>query len=256
MTEGFLSEALARALERGHLAAQTPNPRGFREVLLRARGAGRPALVFEFKRCSPRGFVAYMTPWEFHRIFERAADAYSVLVEPYWFCGSLELLPWFSRFKSVLAKDLTASEAQLEAYRSWGASAALLILDMLGWRRLEELYEHARSLGLDIVIEVSRGEDAVEAMNSYPESVVGVNARDLKSLKLDFEAALRELEKASAHKPQRGLLMAESGIDSPLKAVKAVKVGADALLIGTWAMKKPLEAARLREALAHSLEGV
>ncbi|NOZ88589.1 MAG: hypothetical protein GXO15_01545, partial [Crenarchaeota archaeon] len=256
---GFLGEALERALLRSRLLSSPPRPGPgvFREALRRpVWEEARPAVILEYKRCRPGRFVAYMAPWEFLELLGGAADAFSVLVEPYWFCGSPELVSYIAAAsgKPVLAKDFTASREMLDLYQAAGASAALLIVDMLGWRRLEELAEAALERGLTPLIEAGNADDAVEAMNTFPEAVVGINARNLETLRVDLGAALRELEKAAARKPSGAILVAESGIDSVEAARRAAAAGADALLIGTWAMRSPREAAALPEALRGVLE--
>ncbi len=251
--EGFLGEAYrwARFREEAVSAGGVGSAGSLRGAILAAlEQEARPGLILEFKRCRPGRFVAYHTPWGFVEALGGVGDAWSVLVEPFWFCGSLELLPWFaSTGKPVLAKDFVAGPGMLRAYRSLGASAVLLILDMLGWRRLGELYEEARGLGLEVLIETSSAGDAVDAMASFPEALVGINARNLRSLELSFERLLGEIEKAVTSKPSGALLVAESGIDSVEKAVAAARAGADALLIGTWASTRPREVAALPERL-------
>ena len=256
--EGFLGEALRRALMRSRLLSSPPRPRS-----LRARVAGvvaserRPALILEYKRCRPTGFTVYRTPWGYVEALGGAADAWSVLVEPYWFCGSPELVSFFAQVTGapVLAKDFTASVEALRLHAGSGASATLLILDMLGWRRLVELYEEARGLGLEALIETSSAGDAVEAMHSFPDALVGINARDLVTLREDTGRLLEELGRAAARKPTGALLVAESTIDSVEKARAAAEAGADALLIGTWAMRAPGEVSELPRLLRGTHRG-
>lgn len=249
--EDFLSEAVKRTIERVRLLESTLNPQSLRKALEKSLiEKKRVALILEYKRCSPRGFTAYRTPWEFLELTLDIADAYSVLVEPYWFCGSLELLAWFTRYRPVLAKDFTVSPTQLKAYRANGASAALLILDALGWKSLDSLYSEAKSMGLEVLIETSNANDALSVMHSYPEALVGINARNLRSLKTDFENHVQEVYRIASNKPSGSLLVAESGVDSVDKVVRLAKAGADALLIGTWVMVKPHELQNLGEALS------
>ncbi|BES81179.1 indole-3-glycerol-phosphate synthase [Pyrodictium abyssi] len=250
LPRGFLAEAYRWSRKRTELLASPPRPTSLRQAVERAVGQEkRPALIIEYKRCSPRGFVAYHTPWSYLEATLPVADAYSVLVEPYWFCGSLELVAFFAQHRPVVAKDFPSSRAQLEQYQRAGASAALLILDMLGWKQLDTLYQEARSLGLEALIETHRAEDAVEAMNSYPEALVGINARNLETLEISYQRLLEETARAAARKPSSALLVAESSIDSAEKAARLAEAGADALLIGTWAMKRTGELCSLPERL-------
>jgi len=169
--------------------------------------------------------------------------------EPHWFCGSFELVSFFAYGARVpvLAKDFFSTPAQVREASARGASAVLLILDMLGWRGLEELYEEARRQGLEPLVETKSAEDAVEVMSSFPHSLVGINARNLETLQVSFTSLLREVEKASREKPRGALIVAESSVDSLDKAMSLAKAGADALLIGTWAMKNVKEVRIIRE---------
>jgi len=253
---GFLGEALEKALLREELLRSPRRGGGLRAAVARAvREERRPALILEFKRCRPGGFVEYMEPWRFLELLGGAADAFSVLAEPYWFCGSPELVAYIAAVggKPVLYKDFVAGGGLLRQAASAGASAVLLILDMLGWRRLGDLYEEARGLGLEALIETSSSDDAVEAMGSFPGALVGINARNLETLEVSFERLLEEVRKAAGEKPRDALLVAESSIDSTEKALALARAGADALLIGTWAVRSPREVARLPERLRRAL---
>lgn len=250
--KGFLAVAYEWSVRRSRLLSDPPGPQSLRAAIMEALREGRPALIIEYKRCSPSGFIAKPTPWEYVESTLPAADAYSVLVEPYWFCGSPELVAFFAGYRPVLAKDFTTSSAQLELYRRHGASAALLILDMLGWRGLDRLYEDAKSVGLEVLIETHDAESAIDVMSSYPASMVGINARNLETLEVSHQRLLAEIRRAAEHKPADVILVAESGIDSPGKALEASKAGADALLIGTWAMKDPGSVLKLRDHLKGS----
>jgi len=252
---GFLARALEASTARGEAlrsgAPRAPSLRAAVEEALRSEA--RPALIIEYKRCRPSGFVRHIDPWSYIGAAGAAADAWSVLVEPFWFCGSPELLPVFaSTGRPVLAKDFASTEEQLETYSRMGASAVLLILDMLGWRRLEALYEAARGLGLEALIETTGWRCAVEAMNSFPEALVGINARNLETLDVSFERLVEEVRRASGEKPGGSLLVAESSVDSVAKAKMLAEAGADALLIGTWAMRSPEEVRGLPAALRGS----
>jgi len=243
--KGFLRSAFLRSVERINLLRNPPRPYGLRRIIKHIREVEkRPAMIIEYKRCGPRGFLKHYTPWDYIRKTISIADAYSVLVEPYWFCGSLELIPWFAQYRPVLAKDFVVSFQQLLTYRQKGASAALLILDMLGWEMLDDLYADAMDIGIEVVIETSNANDALEVMHSYPNAMIGLNARDLKTLNVNFTKLLTEISKVVSQKPSNALLIAESGIDSLDKALKLAELGVDGMLIGTWVMKDPSTASK------------
>ncbi len=212
---------------------------GLRGALLEGRGRRGIGLIGEFKRCSPGGFIAYRDPYAYAEEIGGCVDAFSVLTEPTWFCGSPELIPVFSARRPVLFKDFVACREMVDAAALYGASAVLLILDMLGWGVLEELYEYARGLGLEALIEASCSRDAVEAANTYPEALIGLNARSLETLRVDFEAMLRELRAARSRSPTGTVLVAESGVRGPGDVARAAAAGADAVLVGTSLMRSP-----------------
>ncbi len=249
MTRGFLGRA-ASATRRYRCGGESVSRTlGFREALRRGfeeRGLG---VIGEYKRCAPGRVLANHEPWEYARTLAPHVDAFSVLTEPFWFCGSPRLVPVFAAHLPVLAKDFVECRAQLVEAWEAGASATLLILDELGWKRLDELYDEARRVGLEALIETSGWRDAVEVAASYPEAVVGINARNLETLELSFERLVEEVRRASERLPTNTLLVAESSVDSVEKAVRLREAGANAVLIGTWFMKRPEAARELDEAL-------
>ena len=242
----FLAGAAWRSRERANLLRRPPKPLSLHDSVLQTLTLkGRAALILEFKRCSPSGFITYVTPWHYIAQVADAADAFSVLTEPYWFCGSPELVSLFAQYRPVLSKDFIVDVQQVRELQRFGASAVLLILDLLSWEGLSKLYDEAISMGVEVLIETSNAGDAVEVMHSFRNALVGINARNLRTLEVDYRFMLREVSRASGRKPSNTLLVAESGIDSIEKAVGLVRAGADALLIGTWAMRKPEEVRQL-----------
>ncbi len=226
---------------------------GFKESLLRARSLKGYAIIVEYKRCSPSsGFITYRDPHSYIKETLEGSDAYSVLTEPYWFCGSLELLGLFSRYRPSLAKDFISSKAQVKLSACMGASAVLLI-DHKGVS-LEELAYAALDLGLDVLIETSDHERAVELADLVEEAIIGINSRNLRTLQTDFDHMIEELRKARSVLGSSRIIVAESGIDNPQKALRAFSAGADAILIGTSVMKDPRLLGRIRAALEGSKE--
>lgn len=242
---GFLDRAYRWSLERSRWLEQLLDPRGaaerpgFGESLTRAARERGYAVIVEYKRCSPsRGPISFPDPEEYIRETSWGAAAYSVLVEPRWFCGSLELLPLFSRHRPVLAKDFVASRAQVEAYRRLGASAVLLIAEMLG-DRLAGMCKAVEEAGLEALVEAGSLEEALRAAMECPGAVLGVNSRNLRTLRVDFYGMLEVVRGLRAEVGDKRVIVAESGVDSREKAVAAAGAGADALLVGTSIMRDP-----------------
>jgi indole-3-glycerol phosphate synthase len=137
----FLEKAVAASVRRARLMKRVadnstsislrPRSTSFSEAIKKSYVPGkRPAIIVEYKRCSPGRVISNIEPWDYVRATRRYADAYSVLVEPYWFCGSSVLVEVFAREKPVLYKDFIVDEIQLEDAVVSGASAVLLILEV------------------------------------------------------------------------------------------------------------------------------
>ncbi|MEB3779387.1 MAG: indole-3-glycerol-phosphate synthase [Desulfurococcales archaeon] len=219
--------------------AEYPGKRSFKEALEEAVRDRGYALIIEYKRCSPStGFISYKDPEDYIHETSHYASAYSVLTEPRWFCGSLELIPVFSRVKPVLMKDFIIDRVQLEVAASIGASGILLITGLLDGR-LGSLCREADRLGLDVLLESSNASEALEAHSRCPNSIMGINARDLNTLKVDLEALPREIKLLRRTLGDNVIIVAESGVNTAEDAIRVIRAGANAVLIGTAVMKRP-----------------
>jgi indole-3-glycerol phosphate synthase len=231
---GVLGE-ICRQRAADYLAAEVPEvrPRA-REGRFRAALAGPGlAVIAEVKRKSPsQGEIAPLEPVTAARAYARGgAKAISVLTEPRHFGGSLSHLEAVSRAVALptLRKDFTVHPVQLiEAARA-GASAALLIVAVLGERTADYL-ACAHALGLDALVEVHDEAELALALAAGAE-IIGVNNRDLRTLEIDLHNAPRLCERARAL-GFAGVLVAESGYRQK-RQLDALEGVADAVLIGT-----------------------
>lgn len=251
MIDGFLGEMLrgsreraatARALATEHTrrAAHQPPSRALRL-------SRRPAVIAEIKRASPA--VGPLAPAcdaaDRAAAYQAAgASAVSVLTEPSRFQGSLEDLAAVRRSVDlpVMRKDFLCDPAQLLEARAHGADGVLLIAAMLEGGLLEEMLTASHELGLFALVETFDEQDIARA-NAACTSLIGVNSRDLRTLKVDFArfARLRGLL------PKGARTVAESGIDSPERLREVLNLGYDAALIGGALMASANPARRLEE---------
>jgi indole-3-glycerol phosphate synthase len=104
----------------------------------------------------------------------------------------------------------------------------LLIVRVLTPRRLGELLAAARAVGLDALVEI-HGAGELDSALAAGARVIGVNSRDLDSLRIDVEAAWRLIERV----PSDRIAVAESGMTTVADVEHAARAGADAVLIGT-----------------------
>jgi indole-3-glycerol phosphate synthase len=157
------------------------------------------------------------------------ASAVSCLTEPRFFSGSMEFL---SRIRGacrlpILMKDFIVDAKQIVAGRELGADAFLLITEMLETTELAELFACGHELGMDCLVEV-HGHEGLEKAVSIGAKIIGVNSRDLSTLKVDH---LRHKEMAKLL-PSGVKKVAESGVSSANRLRELKAMGYDAALIG------------------------
>ena len=224
-----------------------PAPRGrpFSEALIQ-EGI---SLIAEMKRSSPsKGPIRPdATVSDIVRAYERAgASACSVLTEPHWFGGSLDDLREARAACDLplLRKDFVVDPYQLVEARLAGANAILLIVAALDPAEITSLYDLASEIGLDCVVEV-HDDDEMETAIECGVEIIGVNNRNLHTLEVDPETALRLLVDA----PAGTIVVAESGITSNEDVQRLEEAGVDAILVGEALMREDDPAAAVHALL-------
>ena len=210
------------------VAASAPPPLDA-YAALRAPGVG---VIAEVKRASPsKGQLAEIPdPAELAREYAAGgARAVSVLTEGRWFGGSLEDLTAVRAAVNcpVLRKDFVVSSYQVHEARAYGADIVLLIVAALDQNALMGLLERVESLGMTALVEVHTEDEADRAMEAGAR-VIGVNARDLKTLEIDQAV----FERIAPGLPNTIVKIAESGVRGPHDLIRYAAAGADAVLVG------------------------
>jgi indole-3-glycerol phosphate synthase len=229
------------ALERRAAAAR---PRGdLFESRLRRPGVFN--VIAECKRRSPsRGVLAAdYDPVRIATAYERGgAAAISVLTEPTFFDGSLAHLEAVRAAVEtpVLRKDFVVDEYQLLEARAAGADAVLLIVAALGQPQLQALQRRAWDLGLAALVEVHDGDELTRAVDAGAR-VIGVNNRNLRTLKVDVAAS----GTLAARMPKDVVAVSESGLQSRSDLERLAAAGYGAFLIGERFMTDPDPAAAI-----------
>jgi indole-3-glycerol phosphate synthase len=206
--------------------------RPFNEALVRPG----LSLIAEFKRRSPSvGEIAgEATVAEVCSAYERGgAAALSVLTDERHFGGSLDDLR-AARSASglpILRKDFIVDPYQLYEAAVNGADAVLLIVAALGDNALRGLYEEARLLDLDCLVEV-HDEPELERALELDADVIGINNRNLADLSVDLETTVELMVDVPAGKT----VVSESGYGRHEQLVELERIGCDAVLIGETLM--------------------
>jgi indole-3-glycerol phosphate synthase len=226
------------------------------EAELSARPVSRPfmgalarpgiSVIAEHKRRSPSAgdIRVGATVTDIVQAYERGgAAALSVLTEGPHFGGTLEDLREARSATSlpVLRKDFIIDAYQLYESAVVGADAVLLIVAALPAEQLAALYEEARALDLDVLVEV-HGESELETALELDADVIGINNRDLGDFSVDVERTFSLLSDVPAGKT----VVSESGFRTREELEALEVVGVDAVLVGESLMRAPdVEAACL-----------
>ncbi|HKT43444.1 MAG TPA: hypothetical protein VJQ85_01495 [Gaiellaceae bacterium] len=209
------------------------------------------AAIAEFKRRSPSmgdirpdARVEDVVP----AYTKAGASAISVLVDAR-FAGTIDDLVAARAATSepILAKGFFSTEAHLLELRRAGADAALLILRDLDDETTGRLMRYAESIGMDTLVE-AHDEEELRRAGRLGAPIVGVNARDLSTFRIDRAAQLELVARAEAD-----VVIAESAIHSRAQGAAAELAGADAVLVGTSLMQAADPGAKLRDLISRPL---
>jgi indole-3-glycerol phosphate synthase len=238
---GIIDELIEGARE-GVDARKRDLPVAKLEAQLSGRGEDRPfqealvrpglSVIAEFKRRSPSiGDIAPGADVGAQvAAYERGgAAALSVLTDAPHFGGSLDDLRAARGATTlpIIRKDFIVDPYQLYEAAVYGADAVLLIVRALSDRELLALYEEARALDLDCMIEVHDAEELERALEVDAE-VIGINNRDLDEQRVDIQTTFELMPDVPAGKT----VVAESGISGRGELMELDRVGVDAVLIG------------------------
>jgi indole-3-glycerol phosphate synthase len=239
-------EQLIAAARAGVEDRRARTPQADLESSLRSRGDDRPfnealvrpglSVIAEFKRRSPSAgdISPAATVAAQAGAYERGgAAALSVLTDERHFGGSLDDLRAARAACSlpILRKDFIVDPYQLVEAAAGGADAVLLIVRALEDAELREMYEGARSLDLDCLVEVHDGDELERALR-LDADVIGINNRDLDEGAVDVATTYELMPDVPAGKT----VVAESGISSRAELEELERVGVDAVLIGSALM--------------------
>lgn len=253
--ENFLEKILAeKVLEVAQMPLEIPGQvrkvKGFVERL--RENPQQLQVIAEVKRASPSlgainldvDVLAQAKSYE-----TAGVSAISVLTDPVFFKGAIDDLRLVAKNVDVpvLNKDFIIDKKQITRAVNSGATIVLLIVACLAEKDLQDLYDYATSLGLEVLVEVHNAEELAIAHRINAE-LIGVNNRNLKTFEVDIQ---NSLDLVPLQEKER-FYISESGIKLP---VEAEKVAQDfrAVLVGEALMKdgNPTIAARNLQVKRH-----
>ena len=173
----------------------------------------KTSIIAEIKKASPSAgvIIENYNPVEIANIYNtNNVTCLSVLTEEDYFLGNLIHV---SKIKEkvnlpILCKDFFIDKFQIPLAKSYGADAILIILAGVSDNLANDLYEEALKYKMSVIVEVHTVEEAKKALN-FKEALIGINNRDLKTLKTDINTTYDIYNVLINHD---GPLISESGI--------------------------------------------
>jgi len=163
------------------------------------------------------------------------ANAISVLTEPHFFQGDLKYLTEIRKYVNtpLLRKDFIVDKYQILEALVYGADFILLIAKALSKNELQELYDYALHLGLEVLVEIHDKEDLKKAI-ACDAHIIGINHRNLETFKMDMNLCHDLIPLI----PNGKIIVAESGVNDTDIIKSLSEAGADAFLIGEHFMRQ------------------
>lgn len=249
------AKAATPLVELESMVAQAEPPRNFFRAVMRHPDARHFSIIAEIKRKSPSaGLIrpeydppapALFQPEVIARAYHAAgAAAISCLTDAKFFGGSLA---YIERIKEavplpVLRKDFIVDPWQLWESRAHGADAVLLIAECLNESEIVDMLILAQQLQLTTLLEVHDMENLLRVVPhiGFPHAgyfLLGINNRDLATMKVDLGHAIRLADTVSQMIDDRSIIVAESGITAPADIERLRAAGIRIALVGEHLMR-------------------
>ncbi|MEJ6547192.1 MAG: indole-3-glycerol phosphate synthase TrpC [Flavobacteriaceae bacterium] len=203
----------------------------------KAVARSKSGIIAEHKRRSPSRDVinnSLKLPAVVTGYTNAGVSGISVLTDGPYFGGALEdlLLARASVNTSLLRKEFIISEYQIIEAKAHGADVILLIAAILSRPEIEQFSTLAKSLGMEVLLEVHDGAELEKAIMPSLD-MIGVNNRNLKT----FEVSLNTSRDLITKIPSDFIKISESGL-SEIAAVKDLQsYGFQGFLVGENFMK-------------------
>lgn len=216
----------------------------FKDFLLDPKRTG---IIAEFKRKSPsKGIINDRVSVEnvTNGYASAGASALSILTDTEFFMGNKADLQAARKVNQIpiLRKDFMIDEYQVLEAKAWGADIILLIAAILTPAQIHQLASQAKSLGLNVLLEVHNLEELKRSINPNLDAI-GVNNRNLA----DFTVSVETSYQLAEHIPSDFLKISESAISNPETIKQLKKAGFNGFLIGENFMKQADPGAAMKE---------
>jgi indole-3-glycerol phosphate synthase len=226
MSENILEKIIKKKIEKIDVLKKSINLNSLNEIIDKNKSFidfkkkiqnnlinNKSSIIAEIKKASPSAgiIIDNYNPVEIAKIYnDNKVTCLSVLTEEDFFLGNLIHV---SKIKDkinlpILCKDFFIDKFQIPLAKSYGADAILIILAGVSDDLANELYEEALKFNMSVIVEVHTVDEAKKALN-FKEALIGINNRNLKTLKTDINTTYDIHNVLVNH---QGPLISESGI--------------------------------------------
>ena len=195
------------------------------------------AVIAEIKRHSPSegDLNKDIDPVSLALIYEKSgASAISILTDKKFFGGSMKFLSDVTKKTAipVLCKEFILDPFQIDLARENGASAILLISDILDDHTLVSLYHYARDMELDVLLEAHEPLN-IERSVELGAPIIGINNRNLKTFEIDLKYSAKYIDLI----PESRVRLSLSAVHTREDATFLADTGFDGILVGSGLMR-------------------
>jgi len=233
----------------------TNNYLDFKKILINNNLQNKVSLIAEIKKASPSAGII-IEDFDYLKIAEiyseNGASCLSVLTEEKFFLGNLNYIEKIKKKIKIpiLAKDFFIDPYQVSYSKSFGCDCVLIILSALSKKQSDEIYDEVLKNKLSVIVEVHNEKEAEYSLK-YEDAIIGINNRDLKSLKISLDNSIKMQKKLTSHK---GPLISESGIKNKKDAQYIYdETGIKNFLIGESLLASSETSKLIREILSITL---
>ena len=193
----------------------------FKKKIINNYNQDKISIIAEIKKASPSAgiIVKDYNPVDIANIYKsNNATCLSVLTEEDFFLGNLIHISEIKKKIDlpILCKDFFIDKFQIHLAKSYGADAILIILAGISDEEADKLYEEALNLNMTVIVEVHTVEEAKKSLK-YTEALIGINNRNLKTLKTDINTTYNIYNVLINHEQP---LISESGIKNKEELLK------------------------------------
>ena len=192
----------------------------FKKSIIQEIKKQKNALIVEFKRFSPsvKNFNQIRSIQNTIEIYDKSKCCCISILTDKNFGGSLNDISIAKKLtnKPIIRKDFIIDKTQILESKLYGADAILLIAKILTRKQIEDLYQFANELNLDVLIEIESIHE-ISKIKNIKSSLIGINNRNLKEQKINIDKSIN----LSNLIKNKNYIVSESGID--IKNIKKIK---------------------------------